>query len=65
MKVPKISLHLERGIQKGKDFFAFFFELIPSVSFRYVRGGFGKEADLYLSWLLWTFSVVLSWRKTQ
>lgn len=62
MSAPRLYLHFENETRKGENFFVFFLELIPSITFRFVRGGFGKEANLYISWLLWTFTITLSWR---
>lgn len=61
MNTPKLYLKVEKNTFKSNTVYSFFVEFIPSVAFRYVRGGFGKEVNLYLSWILWTFSVTLSW----
>lgn len=62
MNTPKPYLKVEKNTFKSNTVYSFLVEFIPSVAFRYVRGGFGKEVNLYLSWILWTFSVTLSWR---
>ena len=62
MNTPKLYLKVEKNTFKSNTAYSLLVELIPSVAFRYVRCGFGKEMNLYLSWILWTFSVTLSWR---
>jgi hypothetical protein len=62
MKAPQFSIEIEREIHKGKDYHVFFLWLIPSISFRYIKACFGKEANIYLSWLIWTISITLHWR---
>ena len=57
MNTPKLYLKVEKNTFKSNTVCFFLIELIPSAVFRYARGGFGKEVNLYLSWILWTFSV--------
>ena len=62
MKAPQFSIEIEREIRKGDDYFSLLIWLLPSIGARYLRACFGKEANLYLSWLIWTISVTLHWR---
>lgn len=62
MKAPQFSIEIGREIRKGGDYYIFLIGLIPSISFRYIKARFGKEANLYLSWLIWTISITLYWR---
>ena len=60
MKHPKIKLNIENICTRRKDLIVFILEFIPSITFRYVKGKFGTEFNLYISWLIWSFSITLS-----
>ena len=44
---------------KKKHQRVFYFELLPSVTYRHVAWELGHEYNLYLSWMVWAVSITL------
>lgn len=56
----KVTFKIEKNYHSDKKLAYYLFELIPGIAIRYIRGEFGREENMYVSWLLWTVSVTIS-----
>lgn len=56
----KITTRLEFTLFKRTDFRALYINLIPGFDLRFISGQFGKEFDIYLSWLLWGIEIAFN-----
>lgn len=63
MRHEIIKFKVENVCVKRDNLAVFILEVIPAITFRYVKGDFGMEINLYISWLVWSFSVI--WHDTE
>ena len=61
----KVIFKIEKNYHSDKKVAFYLFELIPGIAFRYIRGEFGREVNMYVSWLFWTMSITLSFKNTR
>ena len=57
MRIGKLHFRIEKNYAIREDMTHVGVEFIPCLTFRYLKAKFGKELNLYVSWLLWVFSI--------
>ena len=61
----RVIFNIEKNYRMNNDLTFVLCELIPGISIRYIRGGFGREVNMYVSWLFWEMSITLSFKNTR
>ncbi len=57
LRIKNFFVDIEKSCTVKEDLTYAYIEIIPNVAFRYVKAKFGKEINLYVSWLIWAFSI--------